>query len=143
MLNGAKFDNIVFNGSIVGTEKQGSMDVSQYLVMNGENIVTLNYQGNVVLQVLGQANGNANVYLDINIRVKSDGGVLVPVDGNGNTTGGVGQYDPDQKGLLSSVPWWVWLIVAGLVLLLLWFGIRWLKGKTAIPSVVAKAAEAI
>lgn len=62
----AGFDNIVFNGSIVGTSANGSADVKQYLRNGQNNNVTLNYRCSWETNILGQAAGNARVYLTIN-----------------------------------------------------------------------------
>ncbi len=61
----AGFDNIQFNGVTVGTAANGSADVTTIVKKGQNNNVTLNYRCDWSTIFLGQAAGNARVYLTI------------------------------------------------------------------------------
>lgn len=94
--NGSGFDNIVFNGAIISTKTQGSADVTQYVVANGNNTVALNYREHT-LTFLGLRNNVATVTLDI-IAISA------------------GQQAPTTTYGLDNIPLWVWGIVAAVVI---------------------------
>jgi hypothetical protein len=94
--NGSGFDNIVFNGAIISTQTQGSADVTQYVIANGENLVVLNYREHT-LTWTGLRNNVATVSLDV-------------------IATSAGQESPSTTFSLSSLPWYVWAGVAVAVL---------------------------
>ncbi len=61
----AGFDNIQLNGETIGTTANGSADVTTIVRKGQNNNITLNYRCDWSTIVLGQAAGNARVYLTI------------------------------------------------------------------------------
>lgn len=93
---GTVFDNIVFNGTILSTKSQDSADVSMYLIANGDNTVSINYEAGW-LNLGGLTGltptGSATVSLDV-------------------TATSAGQQAPSTTYSLSSLPWWAWVVIA-------------------------------
>jgi len=96
------FKNIMFNGSIVSNNRQGSADVTNLLVVNGDNSLTVNYD-------------SFDFWMT---RARCDADIVIV----GHNTS---LQEPDKTYGLSSLPWWVWALVAVLVLAVL---VWWLTG---------------
>ena len=120
--NGSGFDNIVFNGAIISTKTQGSADVTQHVIANGQNTVVLNYREHT-LTWMGLRNNVATVSLDV-IAVS------------------VGQQAPIPNYGFANIPWWVWAIAAAAVIgVIAWFAFKSSIGGKAVSLAYGTAKD--
>jgi len=110
MESGVSFNDIRFNNSIISNRNQGSADVTHLLVVNGDNTVTVNYSA--WFNWWGsRARGNLDLVI-----VGSTASIQAP-----NTT-----YS------LSSLPWWVYGLMALVVCaVVFWWLTQTKSGKKA------------
>jgi hypothetical protein len=118
---GVWFDAISFNGVNLGKAKEGSADVTQYVILNGDNTVTLDYSR--WLDPFGKA-GVATASLSV------------------ISSGAVGQQNAPTTFSLTSLPWWVYGVIVVVVLLVLaWFLMRTSAGGRVVSAFYGTAKD--
>lgn len=126
--NGSDIPIAVTNSTASSLRLSGSASVTHLVVRNGDNTVTVNLDDSIVswlnpLYWLNVPAGKCNVWLDV------------------EATGNIGVSSPNGSGFMG-LPWWVWAIIAGVILVFTaWFLLRTNAGGKVTSAVYGTAKD--